>query len=325
MSRLPFLAGICLVALAACTSPTQTSPPTAHPSKARPPVVVRTAVPVGAAPDGLIYAAGSLWSANFNDGTVTRVDPVHRTAVATIPAGSGAISLAAAGGAIWVANYDAGTVSRIDPARNRVTATIPTGGMPVGLAAVGATLWVFNQADRTVTLVNTRSDRAIATVPVGVAAGFTIAAHSLIWVPDFQGGTDQVIAIDPTTRKTVMHVPVGAAPIAVSFAAGSGWVSNTGAATVTRFDPHTGKVSATIPISGGSIGPLLATRHGIWVSVYGGAALARIDPATNAVEATVPVGLQPQNLALAGPELWVAEGGANDVALVSPDGTPSGQ
>jgi virginiamycin B lyase len=60
------------------------------------------------------------------------------------------------------------------------------------------------------------------------------------------------------------------------------------------------------------------------VSVYEGAALARIDPATNTVTATVPVGLQPQNLALAGTHLWVAEGGANDVALVSPAGTPSG-
>jgi DNA-binding beta-propeller fold protein YncE len=67
--------------------------------------------------------------------------------------------------------------------------------------------------------------------------------------------------ISPATRKTVMRVPVGAAPIAVSFAAGSGWVSNTGAATVTRFDAQTGKVLATIPISGVSTGPLLATAH----------------------------------------------------------------
>jgi YVTN family beta-propeller protein len=279
---------------------------------------------VGAAPDGLIYADGSLWTANFGDGTVTRVDPVRHRVVATIPAGAGAISLTVAGGSVWVADYTAGTVRRIDPGRNKVTAAIETGGKPVGFALAGRTLWVFNQADSTATLISARSGRKLKTVPVGVAAGFVTVAHGLIWVPDFQGGTGTVIAINPATRKTVKRVKVGAAPITVSFADGSGWVSNTGAATVTRFSARTGRVQATIPVSGGSIGPLLATAHGVWVSVYAGGELARIDPATNTVTATVHVGLQPQNLALAGPNLWVAEGGANDVALVTPAGTPSG-
>lgn len=54
-------------------------------------------------------ADGSLWVANFGDGTVRRVDPVSRRVAATIAAGSGAITAAAVGRQIWVANYD-GTV-----------------------------------------------------------------------------------------------------------------------------------------------------------------------------------------------------------------------
>jgi hypothetical protein len=56
------MAGVCLIALAACASPAQTAPApsAAHPSSTHPPAVKRTVVPVGAAPAGLVYAAGSL-------------------------------------------------------------------------------------------------------------------------------------------------------------------------------------------------------------------------------------------------------------------------
>ncbi|HEY2794089.1 MAG TPA: hypothetical protein VGJ28_17115, partial [Micromonosporaceae bacterium] len=97
---------------------------------------------------------------------------------------------------------------------------------------------------------------------------------------------------------------------------GSGWVSNTGDGTVTRFDPVTGHVRATVRVPGGTIAALLATPSATWVSVYDGSALVRIDPATDRVAGTLAVGQQPQNLAAVGSQIWLARGGEDDVALV---------
>jgi DNA-binding beta-propeller fold protein YncE len=125
-----------------------------------------------------------------------------------------------------------------------------------------------------------------------------------------------VVAIDPVLRAVVARVPTGPAPILAAFADGSGWVANTGDASVTRFDPADGRVQATVAVPGGAIGPLLATPTAVWVSVYGGAGVARIDPSTNAVGSTVPVGVHPQKMIVVGAALWLVEDGENDIVVV---------
>jgi sugar lactone lactonase YvrE len=135
-------------------------------------------------------------------------------------------------------------------------------------------------------------------------------------VSDFEGGTKQLVAIDPAQRQVVAQISTGAAPIAASFADDSGWVANTGDASVTRFDPATGRVQATVAVPGGNIGPLLATPSAIWVSVYGGAAVVRIDPTDNTVSATIQVGVHPQRMTLIGPTLWLVEDAENDIVAL---------
>jgi virginiamycin B lyase len=321
LMRMIVVAGVATALSAAC-APTTSSPagpaPTRSPAAASSAADHRVRVAVGAGPKDVIYALGSLWVTNFNDGTVSRVDPVAARVVATIPVGQGPITALEAGNAIWVANYLGGSVSRIDPDSNKVTATGATEAKPVGLTVVGAVLWAFSQSTATATLVDTATANPVATVPTGVRAGWSTAYAGWIWVSDFQGGTKQVVAIDPAQRRVVARVPTGAAPIGASFAEGSGWVANTGDASVTRFDPATGQVQATIAVPGGSIGPLLATSSAIWVSVYGGAAVVRIDTADNKVSTTIQVGVHPQKMTLVGPTLWLVEDGENDIVAVAP-------
>jgi YVTN family beta-propeller protein len=320
LMRMIVVAGAATVLSAACaaTTPSPATPaPTPSPATtASSAADHRVRVAVGGGPKDVIYAAGSMWVTNFNDGTVSRVDPIAARVVATIPVGQGPITALQAGNTIWVANYLGGSVSRIDPASNQVTATVAADAKPVGLTAVGTVLWVFSQSAATATLVDTDTANRVATVPTGVQAGWSTAYAGRIWVSDFQGGTKQLVAIDPAQRRVVARVPTGAAPIAASFAGGSGWVANTGDASVTRFDPATGRVQATIAVPGGNIGPLLATASAIWVSVYGGAAVVRIDPTNNAVAATVQVGVHPQRMTTVGPTLWLVEDGQNDIVAV---------
>jgi Uncharacterized conserved protein len=70
---------------------------------------------VGRRPVALAIGHGSVWVANTDDGTVSRIHPDRREVIRTIGIGAPAIDLAVATDAVWVANGSDGTVSRIDP------------------------------------------------------------------------------------------------------------------------------------------------------------------------------------------------------------------
>lgn len=314
------LLGGLAVAVAACGVPGP--PPAGHAGSATAPsrgpvagdVIAR--VPTGRTPDGVVAAYGSLWVADYGSGTVTRVDPLRRRVVATIRVGAGPIAVVEAAGAVWVADYDGGSVARIDPRTDRVNATAAVGGKVVAVAGGGGAVWAFDQSGGRAVPLDPATARPGTAVQLGVRSGFVTAAGGLLWVPDFLGGSDTLLAFDPRARRVVRRVRVGAAPIQASFAGGTGWVSNTGDASLTRFSLRTGQVEASVPVTGGSLGPLLAEPRAVWVSVYGGGRIARIDPQTNRVVARMRVGPQPQALARAGPGLWVVESATGDVALL---------
>jgi streptogramin lyase len=83
-----------------------------------------------------------------------------------------------------------------------------------------------------------------------------------------------------------IHVPSGAVDLAVGD--GTVWVSGFG--SVSRLDPRTNEVVATIETPGTEDFSRVALGEGaVWVTADGGK-VYRIDPATNRVVATVPVG-----------------------------------
>jgi len=45
-------------------------------------------------------------------------------------------------GAVWVANYDEGTIVRVDPRTGDVVSTIKVGGHPSGIAVGHGRVWV---------------------------------------------------------------------------------------------------------------------------------------------------------------------------------------
>ncbi len=75
-------------------------------------------VPVGARPVAITSGAGSLWVANLDDQSVTRVDVSAGRALRTIPVGRTPTALAGTRTAVWVADATGG-VSSIDPSYDR--------------------------------------------------------------------------------------------------------------------------------------------------------------------------------------------------------------
>ena len=104
---------------------------------------------VGQDPRAVAVSEDSLWVANFEDDTVTRLQIPGKgqtPTITTIPVGDGPVDVAAGEGGVWVANQLDATVTRIDPASGDVVATIGVGNEPQGIAAGEGRVWVTVRA-----------------------------------------------------------------------------------------------------------------------------------------------------------------------------------
>ena len=83
---------------------------------------------MGASPSAVTAGDGSIWVANVDAHSVSRIDPVKQVAIETIPVGNGPAGIAFGGGFVWVANSLDGTVSKIDPQTNTEVQDDPRSG-----------------------------------------------------------------------------------------------------------------------------------------------------------------------------------------------------
>ncbi len=92
-------------------------------------------MPVGAGPRGVaVNPAGTfVYVANSFSNTISVIDTVTNTVVATVPVGAGpdGVAVNPAGTFAYVANRFSNNVSVIDTARNTVVATVPVGRAPI--------------------------------------------------------------------------------------------------------------------------------------------------------------------------------------------------
>jgi YVTN family beta-propeller protein len=101
-------------------------------------------------------------------------------------------------------------------------------------------------------------------------------------------------------------ITVGRQPTTVVIGHGAVWVANKLDNSLSRIDPQTNRVVATIAASDG-VADLAVGRDAVWTGGdrRGVARVVRIDSRTNRVVATVPVGSQPAGLAVTDDAVWV--------------------
>jgi virginiamycin B lyase len=95
--------------------------------------------------------------------------------------------------------------------------------------------------------------------------------------------------INPTTQTVAATIPVGPMPHFLTVGAGSVWTLNQGDGSVSRIDPGTNQVIATIKAEIPGTGGDIAFGEGfVWLTALGnpvGRPLTKIDPTTNKVVA----------------------------------------
>jgi hypothetical protein len=240
---------------------------------------------------------------------------------------------------------------REDPAKaGRVRATVSTKGvswfqptpeMPLGLAGGDGTIWVASGGNiqfpaptsdlgaeaSVATLARVDVDtRESTTVEIGPAGDVgVVAAFGDAWVLRRAG---EVIRIDGESLQKVVSIPV-ANPAEAAADDSSLWVISLGG-TLTRVDPRTNKVVATIdtgvPPTRGieNNGDLVSPNNGVpaagvsvgdgSVWVRGGGRIVRVDPESNTVQATIDLGGSIDQLAAGPSGVWVS--------VCVPGGTP---
>jgi len=184
-----------------------------------------------------------------------------------------------------------------------LSATIPVANT-VGLAMTAAEgfIWAAPRAGSGgVVAIDSATNRIAATVAGTGSARAMVAGFGALWACG-----DDTIRIDPTTAEIVARYPV-ACRAGITTGYGSVWVENY--ATLTRLDPASGDVIATIPIAFGGSG-VAAGAGSIWVAEgrLGPGVLTRVDPQTNTVIATIEMPWITRGIVATDTAVWVAAG-----------------
>jgi YVTN family beta-propeller protein len=266
-------------------------------------------ISVGAGPGQLAYdrQTGSLWVANLDDETVTRIDPRRRRSGRTVAIGNVPDGLAAAGGQLWVAGHGRGVgtvnVRRVDERfyTTELTKRIPAiGPQTTDLALAAGELWVAPTFGL-LTRIDARTGSHRRTFdtdhqPMVVAAG----AES-VWVADTL--VDRVTRVDPASGVTT-DIPVGNGPAGIALGRGAVWVTLRGDDSLMRLDRDSGAAGKTVRVGRGP-GGVATGAEAVWVANSADGTVSRVDPETGEVVATITVGASPQDILVASGMVWV--------------------
>jgi hypothetical protein len=286
---------------------------------------------VGDGPADLLVADGSLWVAG--QGYVERLNPAdgHGQARIRMPANViGPAELAAGAGSIWVAYQGQGQVQRIDPSSDRVIATIglrraASGG---GIAVAAGYVWASIDSQSRqghVLVIDPHTDRVSGPpAAVGTGPGRLDAGLGSIWVQNTSGPNATASRIDPATRA-VQQLSITGDPT-VGF--GHVWVLGSpfgrGPTALYRYTP--GARPAYMPGARFTRGVAITFGAGrVWVLSYPRSRSTRTFHPIRGTAAVTPVAprpyryglpagtptrldaLQPDAIAVAGRDLWVAD------------------
>lgn len=183
------------------------------------------------------------------------------------------------------------------------------------LAVDGNSVWATNAGQ----VERWSRQGKLAEVAMSKPCGAMAVFRRTLWVADCKEGT--VVGIDTRTARKTASIPTGIAnrdgELNVVAGAGSIWVASDEAGKVSRIDPATNTVSATITVDPGTW--YLAFGHGaLWAVSSNGQSVQRIDPRTNSVVKRTALGKQPGFLAAGEGAVWVQEQGDGTVARIDP-------
>ena len=143
----------------------------------------------------IAFGFGSFWFANRAENAIVGVDAETNQNLGTVNVGGAPGAIAAGADSLWVANFDDDTVSRIvglGPGQARTVKHYPVGDGPVDVAVGEGGVWVASSHDRTVTRLDPESGEVVARIEIGNEPWRIAAGEGAVWVsvraPEPTGG-----------------------------------------------------------------------------------------------------------------------------------------
>jgi DNA-binding beta-propeller fold protein YncE len=252
---------------------------------------VQDVVAVGVDPLQLAVAAGHIWTLEFGEGTLSRIDPETNKAT-RVDVGEAA-GMASGGEDVWLA-ANGNSLVRLDGRSGKREILLKLGGkrlfelrdagfLTVAAGAIWLTIPVLhnNLADQTLWRIDPQTGAVKARARL-LANPVSLAADArYVWVANIDGG--KVTRIDVKTNAA-KNIETSIGPAGVTTGAGSLWVSHY-VPEVWRIDPDTTRVQAKIHLDGGTTRGIAFGGGRVWVSTEGG--VVALDPATNKVVQTI--------------------------------------
>ena len=193
--------------------------------------------------------------------------------------------------------------------------TVP--GFADFLAVDGDTVWTTNRGRIEVW---SRTGGKLAEVPMARPCGTMAISHGALWAGDCQEGAIKKINI--RTAQIVASIPTGIANVKgeMNVVAGDGsvWVASDNKGVVSRIDPASDTVIATVTVDPGTW-YLAYGYDAVWAVSAEKQSVQKIDPKTNTVIGKAALGKEPGFLAAGEGGVWVQEQGDGTLARIDPE------
>lgn len=205
-----------------------------------------------APPSGIAVGAGGAWVISESEGLLMRMDSHTARLLARIPLAPGLRDVAVAFGSVWITNERTGALLRFDPASSKARAVPTRLSGPAGIAATEDAVWVGESLAKRLVRVDPRTGRITRRLALDLAPDELSAGRGAIWATSPL--SNAVTRIDAATGAARI-IGVGMNPNAIAVAGRFAWVVNDLDHSLSQLDGRTGATVKTIVVSRNSDPP----------------------------------------------------------------------
>jgi YVTN family beta-propeller protein len=289
---------------------------------------VVAAVVIAAVAGVLLTRGGNSGVSALPLNAVGAIDPKTNKLVASIPVGKTPVDVAVGFGSVWVANQDDGTISRISASSRTVDRTIGITGTPLALAVGSGYVWATTEQGGLFRIDPASADVAqipvrVSNIKQGFFGGTTntltgiVAGAGSIWLLWADGG--RALRLDPTTGAVVRRIPDETSPTGIAFGNGALWLSEL--ASVSRVDPLTDTLTGTAQVGAlQGLGSTTVAAGGgsVWVAKSESGDVWQVSPNGPTAVGRIAVGPNVGHIAVGQGGVWVARPKAGQVVRIDP-------
>jgi len=251
------------------------------------------------------------------------VDPAEAEAAIGVGVYPRQVVASPTGDAVYTANYETGDISVVDPVSQTVIETISLPCRPSTLAvsANGNAAYAVCRKDGQVVHVDLGSGTAVGQIPVTYPYDLALDAQGRFAYVTRLFFSRYLYVVDLQSQQVVATVVVGRSPKGVAIAPSGEYVyvADSGSGSISIVSTATRQLVGSIPVAAGPTTMTIdASGQFLYVTHSGGGSVSIVDLNTESVVSNVGVGIAPETLALSGDgsRLYVANYRSNTISVV---------